>query len=107
MSNEKLMQDRYGRTSKPSRGKVIALASVLFAAFIALSWQYNPLERLVPTWVARVIYPIDKTNIDILRFLHFLAIAWLVFRERVRPLFLAAVALAVGSASSPSNCQCG
>ena len=25
-----------------------------------------------------MIYPIDKTNIDILRFLHFLAIAWLV-----------------------------
>jgi hypothetical protein len=37
MSNEKLMQDRYGRTSKPSRGKVIALASVLFAAFIGWS----------------------------------------------------------------------
>ena len=34
MSNEKLMQERYGRTSKPSRGKVIALASVLFAIFI-------------------------------------------------------------------------
>jgi hypothetical protein len=34
MSNEKLMQERYGRTSKPSRGKVIALASVLFAVFM-------------------------------------------------------------------------
>jgi len=56
----------------------LAVAFVLFAAFIALSWQYNPLERLVPVWVARIIYPIDKTNIDILRFLHFLAIAWLV-----------------------------
>ncbi len=56
----------------------LAVAFVLFAAFIALSWQYNPLERLVPTWVARIIYPIDKTNVDILRFLHFLAIAWLV-----------------------------
>jgi hypothetical protein len=56
----------------------LAIAFLLFAAFIALSWHYNPLERLVPTWVARVIYPIDKTNIDILRFLHFLAVAWLV-----------------------------
>ncbi len=37
MSNEKLMQDRYGRTSNPSRGRVIALASVLFAVFI--SWS--------------------------------------------------------------------
>jgi hypothetical protein len=34
MSNEKPMQDRYGRTSQPSRGKVIALASALFAIFM-------------------------------------------------------------------------
>lgn len=56
----------------------LAIAFILFAAFISLSWHYNPLERLVPHWVGRLIYPIDKTNIDILRFLHFLAIAWLV-----------------------------
>lgn len=56
----------------------LAVAFLLFAAFIALSWHYNPLERLVPVWVARIIYPIDKTNIDVLRFMHFLAIAWLV-----------------------------
>ena len=57
---------------------VLAVAFVLFAALIALSWQYNPLGRLIPAWVSRIIYPIDKTNIDVLRFLHFLAIAWLV-----------------------------
>lgn len=56
----------------------LAVAFILFAAFISLSWHYNPLERLVPHWVGRVIYPIDKTNIDILRILHFLAVAWLV-----------------------------
>ena len=37
-----------------------------------------PLERLIPDWFARQIYPIDKTNLDILRFIHFLALAWLV-----------------------------
>ena len=57
---------------------VLAGAFLAFSAFIALSWHYNPLERLVPAWVSRQIYPIDKTNIDILRFLHFLAVAWLV-----------------------------
>jgi hypothetical protein len=57
---------------------VLAVCYVLFAAVIALSWHYNPLERLIPDWVGRVIYPIDKTNVDILRFLHFLALAWLV-----------------------------
>jgi hypothetical protein len=56
----------------------LAIAFILFAAFISLSWHYNPLERLVPTWVGRLIYPIDKTNIDVLRLLHFLAVAWLV-----------------------------
>ena len=57
---------------------VLALSYLLAAAVIALSWHYNPLERLIPAWVGRVIYPIDKTNIDSLRFLHFLAVAWLV-----------------------------
>jgi OpgC protein. len=49
-----------------------------------LSWQYNSLERLIPEWFARQIYPIDKTNLDILRFVHFLALAWIV-RLLVRP----------------------
>src|SRR5216683_432203 len=56
----------------------LAVLYLLFSAIIALSWHYNSLEQLIPAWVARQIYPIDKTNIDILRFLHFLAIAWLV-----------------------------
>jgi hypothetical protein len=57
---------------------ILAFLYLCFAAFIALSWHYNSLERLIPEWVARQIYPIDKTNVDILRFLHFLAIAWFV-----------------------------
>ncbi|OFX00466.1 MAG: hypothetical protein A3D94_01630 [Alphaproteobacteria bacterium RIFCSPHIGHO2_12_FULL_66_14] len=56
----------------------LAVAFLLFAAFIALSWHYNPLARLVPTWISRQLYPIDKTNLDVLRLLHFLALAWLV-----------------------------
>ncbi|MFI5002762.1 MAG: OpgC domain-containing protein, partial [Reyranellales bacterium] len=54
---------------------ILAILYLLFAGFIALSWHYNSLERLIPAWLARQIYPIDKTNIDILRFVHFLAIA--------------------------------
>jgi hypothetical protein len=57
---------------------LLAFLFLCFAAFIALSWHYNSLEQLIPEWVARQIYPIDKTNVDILRFLHFLAIAWFV-----------------------------
>jgi hypothetical protein len=57
---------------------ILAVLYLVFAGVIALSWHYNPLERLIPAWVGRLIYPIDKTNIDILRFMHFLALAWLV-----------------------------
>jgi hypothetical protein len=71
--------DRWRRTVT-----AMALLYLLFAAFIALSWHYNSLERLVPDWLARQIYPIDKTNLDILRFVHFLALAW-VIRLLVRP----------------------
>jgi hypothetical protein len=71
--------DRWGRTVT-----ALAVLYLVFAAFIALSWHYNSLERLIPDWFARQIYPIDKTNLDILRFVHFLAMAWLV-RWLVRP----------------------
>ncbi len=57
---------------------IAAFLYLCFAAFIALSWHYNSLENLIPDIVARQIYPIDKSNVDILRFLHFLAIAWFV-----------------------------
>ena len=71
--------DRWWRPRPASPSLYLA-----FAAFIALSWHYNSLERLIPDWIARQIYPIDKTNLDILRFVHFLAMAWLV-RLAVRP----------------------
>jgi hypothetical protein len=57
---------------------ILAVLYLLFSALIALSWHYNSLSRLIPDWISRQIYPIDKTNIDILRFVHFLALAWLV-----------------------------
>ncbi|HYC64749.1 MAG TPA: OpgC domain-containing protein [Reyranellaceae bacterium] len=57
---------------------IVAVLYLCFAAIIALSWQYNWLGRLIPDWIGRVIYPIDKTNIDPLRVMHFLAMAWLV-----------------------------
>jgi len=62
----------------------LAVFYLLFAGFIALSWHYNSLERLIPDWFARQIYPIDKTNLDILRFVHFLALGWIA-RLLVRP----------------------
>ena len=61
----------------------VAIAYLALAGVIALSWQFNALARLVPDWVGRLIYPIDKTTLDPLRFAHFLALAYLA--QRVVP----------------------
>jgi hypothetical protein len=62
-----------------SRGATILAATYLIIALlIALSWTIQPLEVLVPGWLAQLIYPINKSDLDALRLLHFLAIAILV-----------------------------
>jgi hypothetical protein len=53
---------------------------LLFAMVIVLGWNIKPLEGLVPAFLAKLIYPIDKTDLDPLRLLHFLAVAVLVSR---------------------------
>jgi hypothetical protein len=53
----------------------LAIAYLLFAFAITLTWYYEPLERFVPGWLGEWMYPIDKTNLDVLRFAHFLALA--------------------------------
>jgi len=53
----------------------VAAAYLLFAFLIALSWYIPGGSRFVPEWLAEHIYPIDKTNLDVLRFAHFLALA--------------------------------
>jgi hypothetical protein len=58
----------------------IAVAYLLFAFAITLTWRFEPLERLVPTWLSDLLYPIDKTNLDVLRFAHFLALAAVTVR---------------------------
>src|ERR1700722_8488402 len=58
----------------------IALAYLIFAFAITLTWHFEPLERLVPTWLSDLLYPIDKTNLDVLRFAHFLALATITVR---------------------------
>jgi hypothetical protein len=53
----------------------LAIAYLVFAFLITLTWHFPKLAPLVPHWVAEHIYPIDKTNLDVLRFAHFLALA--------------------------------
>ena len=59
---------------------VIAVAYLLFAFFITLTWHIESLDRFVPRWLADWMYPIDKTNLDVLRFAHFLALAAITVR---------------------------
>ncbi len=58
----------------------VAVAYLLFAFAITLTWHFEPLERFVPTWLSDWLYPIDKTNLDVLRFAHFLALAAVTVR---------------------------
>jgi len=57
-----------------------ALGVLLFAFFIVRSWYYPWLGTFKPGWMHELLYPIDKTNLDPLRFVHFLAFALLVAR---------------------------
>ena len=65
-----------------SRYKTMLVASaaiyLAMAMLIALAWRFPALEHWVPDLVETVIYPVDKTNLDILRLIHFLALAYLV-----------------------------
>ena len=58
----------------------LAILYLSLALVIALSWSFEPLQAVVPQFLAKFIYPIDKSDLDPLRLLHFLAIAVLVVR---------------------------
>jgi hypothetical protein len=53
----------------------------LFAAFcVTLTWYFPQLNGLLPHWLEQWMYPIDKTDLDVLRFAHFLALAAITVR---------------------------
>jgi hypothetical protein len=58
----------------------IALVYIAIALVIALTWYFSSISRYLPHWVEDLIYPIDKTNLDPLRFAHFLALATVTVR---------------------------
>jgi hypothetical protein len=63
----------------------LALAYLAFAFSIAMTWYFPRLAVFVPRFVGEAIYPIDKTNLDVLRIAHFLSLAvitlWFVPRH--------------------------
>lgn len=62
----------------------LSVLYLIFSLVVALSWRIEPLEALAPQALAK-LYPLDKSNLDPLRLLHFLAIAvlaaWFVPRN--------------------------
>ncbi|WP_245263466.1 OpgC family protein [Azorhizobium doebereinerae] len=56
----------------------VAAAFLLASLLVVLSWSVPALEGLVPDAVGELIYPISKTDLSLLRFLHFLALALVV-----------------------------
>jgi hypothetical protein len=65
------------------RSRAVALAAVAYLALafaIAMTRHVPALAELVPTWLLHAILPIDKTNLDLLRIAHFLALIVLTVR---------------------------
>jgi hypothetical protein len=58
----------------------ISLAYLLAAFGVTLTWYFPQLEHIIPARLEQWIYPIDKTDLDTLRFLHFLALAAITVR---------------------------
>jgi hypothetical protein len=59
---------------------IVAIAYLVFAFLVTLTWHIESLDRFMPGWLADWMYPIDKTNLDVLRFAHFLALAAVTVR---------------------------
>ena len=60
--------------------QTLAVVWIAFALLIVMTWRIPFLDAMVPKWMIKLIYPIDKTDLDMLRFTHFLAVALLVSR---------------------------
>ncbi len=58
----------------------IAVLYLLAAFFVTLTWYVPQLGHVLPHWIELWMYPIDKTDLDVLRFAHFLALATLTVR---------------------------
>jgi hypothetical protein len=56
----------------------LASAYLAFAFFIAMTWYFPRVAVFLPSIIGDNIYPIDKTNLDILRILHFFSLAVIV-----------------------------
>ncbi len=53
----------------------LSIAYLIFAFGVTLTWHVPQLSGYMPRWLESWMYPINKTDLDVLRFAHFLALA--------------------------------
>lgn len=58
----------------------LSVIYLLAAFYVTLTWYVPPLSHMLPHRLEQWMYPIDKTNLDTLRFAHFLALAVITLR---------------------------
>ncbi len=58
----------------------ICIAYVIFAFCVTMTWYVPQLNAFMPRWLESLMYPINKTDLDVLRFAHFLAMAAITVR---------------------------
>ena len=58
----------------------VCIAYLVAAFFVTLTWHLPQLSFLLPKRLEQWMYPISKTDLDVLRFAHFLALAALTVR---------------------------
>jgi hypothetical protein len=72
--------DRLSRVLRSPVTTAIAIAYLLFSFGVVMTWHAPRLSVYIPRWLGDWMYPIDKTNLDVLRFAHFLALAAITVR---------------------------
>ena len=58
----------------------ISIAYLCAALWVTLTWHFPQIHHLLPRRVEQWMYPINKTDLDVLRFAHFLALAAITVR---------------------------
>jgi hypothetical protein len=61
---------------------VLAVLYLVFSFAVVLTWHVTALEAFMPEMLAKLIYPVDKSNLAPVRLLHFLSLAVIVARLR-------------------------
>jgi hypothetical protein len=58
----------------------LCVAYLVFAFCVTLTWHVPQFNVFMPRWLESWMYPINKTDLDVLRFAHFLALAAITVR---------------------------